>query len=446
MQRIFWLVLVLLLSACGGGGSGGDGVSTLSQSTGEGLSDISAYVSNTSYGQVLADCVRAESVAESCSFDDLPLLGQEHSSPSIDQIMTRLVVSHDWMGERFRAYLQQLSPETFSHVSQLLTSVTAVVIDGDIRPSYYTTLTAAIYLDPAQLWLTNAEKNTINRQQDFRADFDNLLNFRTLWRYVIANNYAYSYYSLNGSAERSLSEIILPFSELLFHELAHAKDFIPLDIALTASSTMKPAELASSHRVSRSSVQLQSLSPLNDNVLFDLADVMYRGAAASISLQLLSADEVGDLFEVEGANDHYAYSTAAEDFAMLFEEAMMKYHFNADRDVAFSVAPADETNCLDYLIGWGVRHRLGDVNVKSRAAWAVSELLPSEDFSLFFQNFPLPIAMTQGVNWCENLLLSPLSGRGSVAQAVSSHSATPSTPSAQDRKVLIDPDQWLRPL
>lgn len=442
MQRIFWLVLALLLSACGGGSGGGASVSSFSQPAGEDLSDISAYVSNTNYAQVLADCVRVESVTESCSLDDLPLLGQEHSSPSIDQIMARLVVSHDWMGERFRAYLQQLSPETFSHVSQLLTSVTAIVIDDDIRPSYYTTLTAAIYLDPAELWLTNAEKDTINRQQDYRADFDNLLNVRTLWRYVIANNYAYSYYSLNGSAERSLSEIILPFSELLFHELAHAKDFIPLDIALTTSTAIKPAQLASSHRASRSSTQLQSLSPLNDSVLFDLADVMYRGEAASISLQLLSADEVGDLFEVEGANDHYAYSTAAEDFAMLFEEAMMKYHFDADRDVAFSVAPADETNCQDYLIGWGVRHRLGDVNVKTRAAWTVSELLPTGSFSLFFQDFPLPIAMVQGVNWCDNLLLSPLSGRGAAAEAVSSSAAAPTV---EDIKVVIDPDQWLRP-
>ena len=73
-----------------------------------------------------------------------------------DAIMQRLVVSHDWMGQRFKEVLDILPAE----ILQLMSGVTAVVIDDDIRPSYYTNWTGAIYLDPANLWLTNDDSLT----------------------------------------------------------------------------------------------------------------------------------------------------------------------------------------------------------------------------------------------------------------------------------------------
>ena len=55
---------------------------------------------------------------------------------------------------------------------------------------------------------------------------------------------------------------------------------------------------------------------------------------------------------------------------MLFEEAMMAIHYGFSRDMAFTTVPADaaeERRCSDYQVGWGVRGRIAEEQVISRA-------------------------------------------------------------------------------
>ena len=43
------------------------------------------------------DClVRAEDGA--CTFANVPLIGMETSDPTVDDVMSRVIVSHEWMG------------------------------------------------------------------------------------------------------------------------------------------------------------------------------------------------------------------------------------------------------------------------------------------------------------------------------------------------------------
>jgi len=85
---------------------------------------------------------------------------------------------------------------------------------------------------------------------------------------------------------------------------------------------------------------------------------------------------------------------------MLFENAMMKFLFNIDYEVAFSDAPNDERYCNDYIVQWGQRNRIGEPGVKERAQRIVAEILPGLDTDMFFQDLTLPEDMLTGVDWC----------------------------------------------
>lgn len=429
-SKLAMLALLAAIAGCGGGGGGGtqtgDGTSAPPQPE---LANTRAFVDASPYSQLLSGCIAASEQSESCTLQTLPLIGLEHGDPDIAAVMNRVVVSHDWMGQRFEAVLGQLPADILT----LLKGVTAVVIDDDIRPSFYTTLTGAIYLDPANLWLTNAEKATISRAADFRSGFGDELAFRSLWRYVLNDRRAYRYYPLDGDEERGLADIVYPLASLLYHELAHANDFFPphlLGGVDTAQTVAAAAQSLSSERVAR---QLQQQMGLRSDTLFGLAGVMFRGDTPTAEQRALTAQQVGQYFAGDGASDDYAYSSIYEDVAMLFEEAMMKYHFDVDRDMAFTAAPADPSACGDYIVGWGNRNRLGDSEVKNRARFVVGELLPQADLDDFFQNLPLPTEMTVGVDWCQNIALS-----GPAAQSRAAGRAD----SGGDRP--FDRDQLLR--
>ena len=81
-------------------------------------------------------------------------------------------------------------------------------------------------------------------------------------------------------------------------------------------------------------------------------------------------------FEFDGAADYYAYSSQAEDVAMLFEAFMMHKEYQATSDIAFLVEPTvSDPNCDDYKIGWGQRDRLADSFVKARAKQVAERIL-----------------------------------------------------------------------
>ncbi len=119
------------------------------------------------YSAVLQDCVYSKERRESCLLKRLPLLGQEIANPTVEDIMARTLVSHSWMSERFRQFLQLLPADAL----KLFRAVTAVVIASDIRPALYQSTTGAIYLDANNLLLqtdTQETVATVSTTPDFR--------------------------------------------------------------------------------------------------------------------------------------------------------------------------------------------------------------------------------------------------------------------------------------
>lgn len=390
------IALSLCLSACGGS----DGGNPSAAVDVDDLSDIEAYAAEASYSQQLKPCVLNAIDGSFCMLSELPLLVEESSRPDVSSIMGRVLVSDSWMGLRFAQVLESFPPELL----QLFSAITAIVIDDDVRPSYYSADSSTIFIDPAYLWLNNSEKSTISREPDYRSSFADELAFVSLARYVDGFEYAWFYYSLDDEDERSVDDIRLNLARLLLHELAHANDFFPPDQApyLEQNQTVYQAY----RQLNETAIyrRLYTQASLTSETMFGLAEVMYLGESASEAQQQLTAFEVGEAMEQDDASDDYSYSSATEDVAMLFEEAMMKYLFNIDRDIAYVQRPVLGEWC-DVVVDWGQRGRIGDSSVKQRAQWVVESIYPGMDFSLFFQGLSLPLAMRTGESWCDNLAL-----------------------------------------
>lgn len=362
--------------------------------------DLRPYKSDSPYTNVLVDCVAAESVEDACTLATLPLIGMNNETPSIDEVLERLVVSHDWMGVRFEEILRAVPEEMIP----IFRAVTAIVIDDDIRPAYYTTRTGAIYLDPAYIWLWIKEAEDINRKEDFRAGFADPLAFRSLGRYVKDNAYAYRWVSLEDASTRTLDDILLIISRLILHELAHANDNFPPGSYAGLNSQLKVAHTAGARSSIGISQQLTTNTPLTSELLYSLAGVMYRGFDPTANDLATTGAEAGAAFELDGATDDYAYSSQYEDVAMLFEVAMMKYFFDVDYDIAYSTAPQGDTRyCEDFPLEWGVRNRIGDAEVTRRAEFVVNQIYPNLDTAAFFNEFPLPQDLNTNQNWCQSV-------------------------------------------
>lgn len=332
-----------------------------------------------------------------CTVEQLPFIALSYPETQLEDIISRVVVSHEWMGKRFAELLPQLPDEIIT----LLGSVTAIVISDNIRPSFYWTGSGAIYLDAANLWLTNAEKSTVNQSIDYRSGFGEKLSYDFFHRFMKENEYAYFYYPLDGTQERSIEDIIIPMASLLFHELAHANDFMPQSLlsslTLTNSTSYELSRLAGK----RLNLELQNSYPLVQQPLFDHAAILYKGKTATLDQQSDSAAYLADLMQTEGANHLYSYSNPAEDVAMLFQATMLKKTLNVDMDSAFIIKPeGDNLSCSDYIVAWGERNRIAEQQTKSRALFVAQRLLPDSDFHLFFDSLESAQTFPPLTNWC----------------------------------------------
>lgn len=397
--RLVIVIAAAFIAACGGSGNNKDNDNTTPTPIVDGT--FRPAVSNSAYNDVLVSCINAETTSSACRLSRLPFIGQETSTPTKADIMARVIVSHPWMATRFSQLLDEMPQDVYL----LFRGVTGIAIGADIRPSYYWAVTGAIYLDPADLWLTASERNSISKAPDYRGEFARELAFTSLWRYVQGNDYAWDYYPLDGNvSSRPLNAIVEPMAALLFHELAHANDFIPPALMAQINTQNKPLDQAIAFEDRNISVDLNYYFPLNSELLYDLAAVMFDGETATTAQKLIDAETVGLAFESDGASDDYAYSSLFEDTAMLFEEVMMKYHFNVDRELAFTDSPfTADAGCEAYVVRWGQRNRVGNPVIQARAGIVLQQLLNRNDVSAYFTGIPAPRFMVNGMDWCANL-------------------------------------------
>lgn len=369
------------------------------------------------YADALINCVYSNTLTSSCTLSQTPLLAKEVNNtsvtPSIESIMDRVVVSHQWMGDRFKDFL--MNNDANDDIKNLLRATTAIVISYDIRPSFYWAATGAIYLDAENFWLTPDERDTINEAPDYRANFGQELQFTMPWRYVKQNAYASQSYSKSERVTRTAEEALYRLTSLMYHELAHANDFFPSNEWYVHNSEQRVLDAAAS--TTFESDELAISFPLNSQEMRGLAQVSFTGESANQTQKNYLPADIEEFFSPESASDYYAYSSLREDYAMLFEELMMQSRFNVIRDVAITNQPSGENiSTADYIVTWGQRGRIGDDKLRDRVLFTASRVLPEFDSQTAMNLVSAPIEMLEGSNWLENLTISPnkLSSRKSV--------------------------------
>ena len=361
------------------------------------LDDTFVYNENSLYKDRLKACVAYD---KSCSLNTLPLL-REEGNITKDKIKARLVVSHKWMGDRFLEMLDLLDDD----IKQLLGAVTAIVIDDDIHPAFYTTQTGAIYIDPRYLWISEDEAKDIVQKDDFRAKYGSKLKFIPTWRYVKDGKIAIGYSDLKNPKPRTRDDIKLSLARLLYHELSHANDFANKDVVATADRDIPIVEALEMNKDKRVSAKLYKSMPLTESTLKHLGKVLYFGEEPTYDDKEIEASDVGSLFSTDSATNMYNYANEFEDLAMIFETAMMKYHYNIDMDIGFVINPKKPQSCNDYILSWGVRNRIAKSDVSNRANFILKSILPnSANWDEFTQNqIGTTSSLPTNVGWCESL-------------------------------------------
>ncbi len=364
-----------------------------------------AYNESSPYAEVLVGCVYSNQLTSSCTLSTLPLIAQQSLTPSIDDIMNRVVVSHQWMGDRFKEFLQL--NDTNDDFKNLLRATTAIVISYDVRPSFYWAATGAIYLDANNLWLTPEERDTINEAPDYRASFGNELLFLMPWRYVKDNQYANSYIPDNLRITRDQTDGLYRLASLMYHELAHANDFFPKTEWFNHDQGLRILDAALSS--SFESDDLAIAYPLNGNEMYGLAKVSFSGETATNTQKSYLPSDIKAFFSPQVANDYYNYSSPREDYAMLFEALMMQSRYDVLRDSAVTNLPSGENISIrDYIVAWGQRGRIGEETIKPRVEFVTTRVLPEFDSVSIIDSLPAPISMVEGNNWLDNLTISPI--------------------------------------
>jgi hypothetical protein len=359
-----------------------------------------------------------------CPLATLPFLHQttDGAVPTVSQIMDRVVVSHDWMGQNFEDFL---TTQATDDLKRLFNGVIAIVIGAHVRPSFYYALTGAIYLDADNFWLTAEQRDVIDEAPDYRSDFDRDLLYSSAWRYTSTTNGTTQSIFVNFPATsriaRAQSYLLAEAGWLLYHELGHASDFLPPRerARLNGDMSLSPWGFIGPMYSARTlpSDQLSATVPLQAQEMFGLAQVKYQGATATPVQKTYTADMVGGFFAGDRATDDYNYTTTREDIAMVFEEFMMFRNHGWRRDVAFTDKITSTTTGSTLVVRWGQRGRSGDSGIKPRGQFAVGQLAPwvlSADPNAV-QNLPAPIQMRPGESWTANLALpAPLGGLASI--------------------------------
>ncbi len=343
-----------------------------------------------------------------CPLSTLPFLHQTTAGaiPTVDQIMDRVVVSHDWMGDAFE---QLLRTQASTDLLRLFNGVTAVVIGAQVRPSFYYALTGAIYLDADNFWLTAAQRDVINEAPDFRSDFDRDLMYSGVWRYTANNQNIFLPFPATSRISRDVPYLLQEAGWLMYHELGHASDFTPtsargsLNSALSAWGNISPRYQAGQ----LPSDAMATSFPLQSSQMAGLAQVKFFGATADATQRAYTPNDVGSFFAPDRATDEYNYSNSREDIAMTFEEFMMVRNHGWRRDVAITDKINASTTSNNLIVRYGQRGRVGSANIKPRAQIAVQELAPwvLQADPNAVNNLPAPIPMRAGDTWASNLFV-----------------------------------------
>lgn len=358
------------------------------------------YLPDGTHADLLRPCAYGgDTIQRTCTVGELPFLGTEIDEPTVDDVMSRVLVSHRWMGDRLMERLDEFPAD----IRLLARSITVIVIASDIRPAYYWAGSGAIYLDADFFWETPEERAVVTMEEDYRSGFGNDMQLRIPWR-VVRNNVPLG---LTAAGERAPRADRLPplLAFLLYHELSHAADFMPASKLPSLDPDRTPWEAMSSFFADWPSSRLTRARPLRSALMLQLAQIFFRGAEPESEQLALLPDDVVDAFASDGAVDFYSYSSRFEDVADLHDAILMSYHHGYEKDIGI-VGTEGETRS-EAIVAWGQRGRMVDANVVDRLRLVIDEMYPGDAQALhgYVNDRPAPLSMRRGETWAANRVL-----------------------------------------
>ncbi|MBC3767347.1 PKD domain-containing protein [Neptunicella marina] len=365
---------------------------------------VHPFYPDSPYADKLSSCVYSNLQSDGCTLDELPLIGQVTHNPTIDDIMNRVLVSHQWMGERFKAFLQQ--SDTASDIIRLLRATTAIVISYDVRPSFYWVETGAIYLDADNFWRTPAERDTLNDAPDYRAAFGSELQFQLPWTYLKNGGAAFTRYDANDRLTRSFNDSEVDAAYLLYHELSHANDRLGYDVWDTLDGSLRPVQVSQLQQ--SVATRMTDLYPLQSSVMKALAGVSYRGESATTQQKAMRPADITAEFKQDYATDYYNYVTQEEDLAMFFQHMMVSYRLGLEPIIA--VTDTSNNNIVD----WGQFSRVASPDLQDKTRFVASHIIPELNTELLLSSLYPTGNMRAGVSFSD----SALSGRQAKAAVI----------------------------
>jgi hypothetical protein len=389
----------------------------------EHVSRVYPYKAASPYASALVPCAysAAQDINAQCPLSQLPFLAQETGGalPSVAQVMNRVLVSHDWLGQNFENFLN--SQDVNGDFRRMLLSTTAVVLGTHVRPSFYYAVTGAIYLDADNFWLTPEQRDLVSEVPDFRSDFDRDLGYSGLWRYVQGNQSIFVFFNPRSRVSRSVSYLLNESGWLMYHELGHALDFLPPSAYAGLVNNLGPWDNISPRFPNQlTSTTVGNLFPLTSTVMRGLAQVKFFGVTADPTQRAYTPDQVAGFFSADIATDEYNYSNGREDIAMTLEELLMNRRLGIQRDKAITDKIGPSTTGSTLIVRWGQRGRVGAAGVKPRAKAIAQALVPWFDANQV-DTLPAPLPMRAGDSWIGNLSLpsSPPPGGAPTERALS---------------------------
>ncbi len=335
---------------------------------------VRPYRANSPFADAMSECIYADNAKKSCTVSKLPLLGISKDIITVDDILERTMISHQFLGNAFRAVLLKMNPE----ILQMFGSVNSIVISDRINPSFYFTVSGTIYLSGRYFWSNTEELEIVSQAKDERDGYGESLQF------VYDYDYIKNKKSISARANdnfRTYDEMLLPVVRVLIHELTHANDYFPRSLYRDEQSldlTQTYQKIAYERYMNLRLVSDNQPSHLSSEKLKHLGKVLFHGESAKPEDNLLLATDVADEFKKEIATDFYSFSSTREDLAMNMEESLMLYYFDAYRIVIVIkypnsnfVVPKD----YDYPIVWGQKGRVLIPEIKDRALYAVENIL-----------------------------------------------------------------------
>lgn len=375
-------------------------------------SRVYPYLAGSPQAAALRECIYtpALSNASLCTLGRLPLLGTETRGelPTVEQVMARVLVSNDWMGQRFEAFLRE--QDVNGDFRRLLNATTAIVIGGRVRPAFYWSATGAIYLDADYLWQTAGERDTVSEAPDPRSDYGSDLAYATFWRYVQGNQSVGGRPPVLERASRTTAALIPALGRLLYHELTHANDFLPSRSHLLLNGALRVYEAVPPGTASE---QLRAQLPFLSQEMVDLGRVQFFGVASTAVQRAYQPADIVRFFSNDRVTDDYSYSLATgqtvprEDAAMLAEEALMQLRHGVRRDVAITPQFLSGSSA-DVVVSWGQRGRVGEAAIKPRVALVLAQTMPWLPAG-FTDALPAPQPLRAGLTWGQNLDQAALS-------------------------------------